>query len=998
MTNLHSLYFDEYALNFLTQFILILGMLFYFLWTRSRARQFWPPFLAFTGLAIFTGGELLMATAVWSRQYYALYFHYMGLVLGLLAGLSISYTFPIIVNDPFARQRKRELPIGLALFGIVFVLTVLYGIYQWIQLKPNGNPNLNVPLLDVGIVLLLAVSMTAYLRRVWALTNQSSPRRWGWQHLSPDNRQAVRVLYELTAVTLLFILLTSMMALVTLGLLPNWVRDVVPTLGMSLGLFLLSIAYLNATLEKTTFMVRIVGTTLLTVFLILGTIGMIVTRTYSDYIRVRPLHIPAQTVTITPQSTSSYTVTTSNAQFMPIEGEPQTATTLALPFEFPFSGQTWSQVDLSQTGVLAFNNWSAPLYAYNYLPAISFSQSEMTNYYTATSDDAIAITWIKDGSDEGVQIVLWRDGRFQLTTPAMSGDTLQRIGFQSGTGGTDFTPFDPTISYDNIPITADGLFTDYDILFHQALSPLMTPLVALVLLVSLLCIIGFPLMFQFIIIKPLRALVDGVRQVEAGNLDVEVPITDEDEIGEVTRNFNQMVAAVRDVELVLETEVVKRTQELAESQRQLGAVEERERIGREIHDDLGQVMGYIQMQGEAAAARLQRNEAEQAQTIITEMTTAAHEAHDRVRQYILGIRTGEINQPLDFWAALDAFLALARERYDLQIELTSDPILRTDWRLTPAVETQLLRIVQEGITNVYQHAHATLVQIIFSTDADWLTLILKDNGRGFDLTAVSSGHFGLKIMQERAESVNGRWQITSTPGEGTLIQLQLPCARKATTDGVAATWRVMLVDDHALFREGLGNMLRPHGLQIVGTATNGREAEALVTKLQPDLILMDIHMPEQDGLETTRRLKKQYPRLKIVMLTMAEDEALLLQALKYGASGYLLKNLPASQFLSLLNEVMAGKTIIAPSLATQALTALAQQDVATSSAEETAVGATLTERQQEVLACLAQGMTNKQIGEQLHISENTVKYHIRQMMERLQLETRHELIRYHLDS
>ena len=411
-------------------------------------------------------------------------------------------------------------------------------------------------------------------------------------------------------------------------------------------------------------------------------------------------------------------------------------------------------------------------------------------------------------------------------------------------------------------------------------------------------------------------------------------------------------------------------------------------------------MGYIHLQSEAATARLQQNEPEQAQTILSEITAVVHEANDRVRQYILGIRTGETNQSLDFWTALDAFLVLAQERYDLVIELTADPVLRADWRLTPAVETQLLRIVQEGITNVYKHAHATHVQIIITSDRDWLTLILKDNGRGFDMsetTAVTREHFGLKIMQERAESVNGRWQIISTPGQGTQIQLQLPCARQTTTDGATYTWRVMLVDDHALFREALGNMLRPHGLQIVGTAANGREAETQVASFQPDLILMDIHMPEQDGLETTRRLKQQFPRIKIVMLTMAEDEALLLQALKYGASGYLLKNLPAPQFLSLLNEVMAGKIIIAPSLATKALTALAQQDDTTPTIEETEV-APLTDRQQEVLTCLAQGMSNKQIGEQLHISENTVKYHVRQMMGRLQLETRHELIRYHLDT
>jgi DNA-binding NarL/FixJ family response regulator len=478
---------------------------------------------------------------------------------------------------------------------------------------------------------------------------------------------------------------------------------------------------------------------------------------------------------------------------------------------------------------------------------------------------------------------------------------------------------------------------------------------------------------------------------------VQVPIANEDEIGQVTQTFNQMVAAVRDVEAVLEAEVAKRTQELAESQRRLGAVEERERIGREIHDDLGQIMGYIQVQGEAAAARLRQDEPERAQTILMEMSAVAQEAHERVRQYILGIRTGQASRPVDFWAALHAYLDLARERYDLLIELTADPALRADWRLTPAVETQLLRIVQEGITNVHKHAHATLVQIIFMLDGNWLTMILKDNGRGFDATEttpVAGEHFGLKIMQERAESVNGRWQISSTPGQGTQIYLQLPCARPAITDEPTYAWRVMLVDDHALFREGLGNMLRPYGLQIVGTATNGREAEAQVAELQPDLILMDINMPEQDGLETTRRLKKRFPHLKIVMLTMAEDEAALLQALQYGASGYLLKNLPAAQFLSLLEDVMAGKTIIAPSLATQALTAMTQREnpVAGAPADDP-----LTPRQQEVLACLAQGMSNKQIADQLVISEKTVKYHVGQMLKRLDMETRYELIVYKLD-
>ncbi len=230
------------------------------------------------------------------------------------------------------------------------------------------------------------------------------------------------------------------------------------------------------------------------------------------------------------------------------------------------------------------------------------------------------------------------------------------------------------------------------------------------------------------------------------------------------------------------------------------------------------------------------------------------------------------------------------------------------------------------------------------------------------------------------------------------LRVQLPCSTDAPSiiPDIHA-WRVLLVDDHALFREGLGNKLKTQGIQIVGMAENGRVAETKARELQPDLILMDIHMPEQDGLVTTRHLKKQFPHIKIVMLTMAVEEELLLNALKSGASGYLLKSLPAPEFLSMLNDVMAGKTIIAPELAAKLLTTLAQQDdlIPTTPAIARASDL-LTPHQQDVLTCLTKGMSNKQIGEQLFISENTVKYHIKEMMKRLQLQTRHELVVYEL--
>jgi two-component system NarL family response regulator len=378
-----------------------------------------------------------------------------------------------------------------------------------------------------------------------------------------------------------------------------------------------------------------------------------------------------------------------------------------------------------------------------------------------------------------------------------------------------------------------------------------------------------------------------------------------------------------------------------------------------------------------------------------------------VRQYILGIRSDPHStrpdsvgvSPTDFWGALEEYLALMRARYDLDIGLSTPAELRESTLLSPKVEVQVLRIIQEGITNVHKHAQASRVDLVLTRQGDWLHVQLEDDGRGFDVDALpaTAPHFGLQIMRERAEGTNGHFEVAAAPGHGTRLEIRVPCILEpdSPTGEPRYPWRVLLVDDHSLFLAGLQNMLRPHGIQIVGIGHNGIEAESQAAELQPELILMDIHMPERDGLEATRRIKQRFPQIKVVMLTVAAEDDLLLQALNYGASGYLLKNLPVTQFLSLLADVMAGKTIIAPALANRVLTTLAQGDDATLTGSPAV--AVLTPRQREVLYCIGQGMSNRQIAAELSITENTVKYHTGRIMRRLGLQTRYELIRYQFD-
>ena len=199
--------------------------------------------------------------------------------------------------------------------------------------------------------------------------------------------------------------------------------------------------------------------------------------------------------------------------------------------------------------------------------------------------------------------------------------------------------------------------------------------------------------------------------------------------------------------------------------------------------------------------------------------------------------------------------------------------------------------------------------------------------------------------------------------------------------------RVLLVDDHVLFRKGLASLIDPlEDMEVVGEAGDGREALERARELMPDLILMDIHMPGWDGLRATQLIKEEMPYVKIVMLTVSDDDKDLFEAIKSGAQGYLLKNLETEELFELLRGVYRGEAPISHLTAARILdefTRLAQEGDRYPSA-----GESLTPREKEVLQLVAQGSTNKEIASQLFITENTAKNHLRNILEKLHVQNR----------
>lgn len=192
--------------------------------------------------------------------------------------------------------------------------------------------------------------------------------------------------------------------------------------------------------------------------------------------------------------------------------------------------------------------------------------------------------------------------------------------------------------------------------------------------------------------------------------------------------------------------------------------------------------------------------------------------------------------------------------------------------------------------------------------------------------------------------------------------------------------RVLLADDHALVRAGIASLLKASGLEVVAQAGDGEEAILYARQLRPDLILMDVRMPRRNGLEATRAIKAELPEIKVVMLTVSDDEADLFEAIKSGAEGYLLKNLHEEEFGELLTRLRNGEPTLSPPLARKLLKEFARLK------EESSDG--LTKREREVLALVAQGATNKEIASALFISGNTVDFHMRNILAKLHLRNR----------
>ncbi len=199
--------------------------------------------------------------------------------------------------------------------------------------------------------------------------------------------------------------------------------------------------------------------------------------------------------------------------------------------------------------------------------------------------------------------------------------------------------------------------------------------------------------------------------------------------------------------------------------------------------------------------------------------------------------------------------------------------------------------------------------------------------------------------------------------------------------------KVIIIDDHALFRDGLKGLLEQRNIDVAGVAADGKEGIQLAHQIKPDIILLDLRMPNMGGLDVLPVLRKELPDIPVVMLTTSNDESDLIKALRSGAQGYLLKDMESDELVGALRDIENGKNVVAADL-TDALARMVQGETGPEADESPF--SELTPRETEILCLLAEGQSNKLIARNLGISDGTVKLHVKAILRKLDIHSRVE--------
>ena len=407
--------------------------------------------------------------------------------------------------------------------------------------------------------------------------------------------------------------------------------------------------------------------------------------------------------------------------------------------------------------------------------------------------------------------------------------------------------------------------------------------------------------------------------------------------------------------------------------------EERQRIARELHDVIAHSVSVMTVQA-GAVRRLLKPEQEKERAALEAVESTGREALTEMRRLVGLLREqGAMPEfaPQPGMGTIDELLDGVRAAgLPVELEVAGAPR-----ELPPGVDLAAYRVVQEALTNALKYAGPAHAWVAVTWHDDELELEIANDGKG-DGDGSGGGH-GLAGMRERVSAVRRRHR------ERRAVRRRLRGPRSAPAGGGRAVIRVLIVDDQSLVRAGFRMILEAESdIEVVGEAADGADALTAVRESEPDVILMDVRMPNVDGLEATRRLldgKAEGPR--VLILTTFDLDEYVYEALRVGASGFLLKDTPPEQLVDAIHVVANGDALLSPVITRRVIEEFVRRPPDSVRKPSPALEE-LTARELEILRFIARGLSNAEIAKAAFVSETTVKTHVAHVLMKLRLRDR----------
>jgi DNA-binding NarL/FixJ family response regulator len=338
-------------------------------------------------------------------------------------------------------------------------------------------------------------------------------------------------------------------------------------------------------------------------------------------------------------------------------------------------------------------------------------------------------------------------------------------------------------------------------------------------------------------------------------------------------------------------------------------------------------------------------------------------------------------------SALEWYAREVSRSSETEVEVKAENVSET---LPDPLMVCIYRVVQEAVNNAQRHARAKNVTVELRETDTAVQIQIKDDGTGFDGKRMRG--IGLLGMEERVKRLGGTLAIDSAPGAGTTIRAELLLPYGKEQPRRMKKIRILLADDHTLMRGGLRLIIEQHAdLSVVGEAEDSRQAVALAASLKPDVAVLDIGVPNLNGIEAAKQITERDSGAAVVVLSMHRDESYILRALKAGVRGYLLKDSAESDLARAIRAVAERKSFFSPAVSKVLLEDYMRKLKRTGAEDSYDL---LTPREREILQLVAEGKSNKEVAAILNLSVHTVETHRSNIMEKLKLKSLPELILY----